>query len=332
MKILISGYYGFGNLGDEAVLLAFKQGLKEQAVSVLPRKNPLAILGCNVFISGGGTLFQNATSNRSLLYYLSLIILAKLFRKKTVVLAQGFGPLKGTFYRWLTGVVLNKVDLITLRDNDSLQAVKELGVTRPPTCVTADPVAILDASPEAGQKLLRLEGVKKSDRPLLGVVVRPCQSTDISQRLAEAIDWCVRRHNFQPVFILFHPVKDMEGTAKVVSAMEEESYVVFREVKPLEMLSLISQFDLLIGMRLHSLIFAAINRVPMLALSYDPKVEAFMKTIDQPYLNIDAKNIIGALGKIILNKEKIKTDLAQKKKELRERAGENFEQFRRHTR
>jgi len=131
MKVVISGYYGFGNVGDEAVLEALVSGLKKwfpaceiTVLSALPQ-NPStqnntrtiyrydlieifrAIQRSDLLISGGGTLLQDVTSRRSLWYYLGIILLAKCLNKKVVILAQGFGPIRRKINQWLVRMVLN---------------------------------------------------------------------------------------------------------------------------------------------------------------------------------------------------------------------------------
>lgn len=122
-NIVISGYYGQLNTGDEAILRVLVDKLKEYErksnsslnIVVLSSRPELtaklynveavnrkkipsvikAIKRCDIFISGGGSLFQNETSNRSLYYYLFQIFLAKLFGKKVFIFSQGIGPIKG---------------------------------------------------------------------------------------------------------------------------------------------------------------------------------------------------------------------------------------------
>ena len=121
-KVLISGYYGFDNYGDEMILSLLLDKLKDCKVTVLssnPRKtfntygvhtvNTFSqphlfkeLTTCDVLISGGGSLLQNVTSNASLWFYLSIIKLAQAFRKETVIFAQGIGPIKGGFSTSLT--------------------------------------------------------------------------------------------------------------------------------------------------------------------------------------------------------------------------------------
>jgi polysaccharide pyruvyl transferase CsaB len=363
MKVLLSGYYGFGNVGDDAVLEAIIRGLREYepkikitALSATPRLTRelegvdsidrsgwlmifVKMLRTNVFISGGGTLFQNVTSNRSFLYYIGLVILAKLMFKKVVVFAQGFGPLRGGFYRFLAKTVLNRVNLITLRDRDSYEKIRKLGVRRPKIFLTGDPSAILKIPrTREGRRILSLEAIR-SKNAMLGVAVRSVPRKDeeqLYQSLAEAIDWLSRSYSFTPVFVLFQCPEDMGETSRVINYMQGKSNVIYRMCRPKEMLSLISQFDLLIGMRLHSLIFAAMSSVPMLGISYDPKVEAFMKSIDEPCLkvgeDVNLHNLKMSLQKILTHKAGIKAGLDVKARKLHDQAALNFRLFFEHFR
>ena len=62
-----------------------------------------------------------------------------------------------------------------------------------------------------------------------------------------------------------------------------------------DFLSIIGCFRLLIGMRLHALIFAAVMKVPLMAVSYDPKVDSFVKEIGARAVgtveNLEAGNV-----------------------------------------
>ncbi|MBU1026194.1 MAG: polysaccharide pyruvyl transferase CsaB [Candidatus Margulisbacteria bacterium] len=342
MNVLVSGYYGLGNIGDEAVLQAIVKGLTNAKITVLSanpeltirqhniravnRNNPFSLLfellRTNIFISGGGTLFQNITSSRSLIYYLCQIILAKLLFKKVIVFAQGFGPVKGREWQRLISLILNKVNLITLRDKDSFEELQKLGINKPKIEVTADPTFTLPLPDKAiGRKILKIEGVPEGKK-LVGIVVRNLKGKPFDQQLAEIINWLKQTYDYLPVFLLFKSPADMEPTVHVVKHLITDSKVVFRESTPDEMLAIIANLDLLIGMRLHSLIFAAMNSIPMLGLSYDPKVESFMKEIDQPYIKLDEDFDIEHV------KTLVKTALGKKSTNLtslQQRAKRNFE-------
>ena len=360
MKLLISGYYGSGNVGDEAVLEAIVQGIKKRipgaeitvisaaplltreinAVAAIHRFDWINIVkevrGADILISGGGTLFQDVTSTRSFLYYIGIILLAKLFRKKVVVFAQGFGPLRGRINQRIARFALNRADLITMRDEKAFIDLCRAGIKKPPAYITADPSFLLEVShPAEGLKVLSLEGIPL-DRPLVGVSVRtfrrrPQLEKVILRELAEALDFLSQKYSYRPVFLLLHCPEDMAEASKVIARMREDSNIVFRICRPDEMLALISRLDLLIGMRLHSLIFAALNSVPMLGLSYDPKVEAFMNIINQPCLKADEGLKVGtiesALEDIIRRKAAIKDLLNREKKMLAESAAANFDLF-----
>lgn len=360
MKVLISGYYGSGNVGDEAVLLSIVQGLRQRdpgtGITVLSGAPSLTeeldgvkairrnawhkiwreLRRADVFVSGGGTLLQDATSSRSFWYYLGLIIMAKLFCKKVMIFAQGFGPLRRKHNRKAARAVLNRVDLITVRDEDSLRALKKLGVRRPEIVLTADPAALLDVpAPSEGRKIISLEQVPLN-KPLLGIAVRGATTRrrvedETFRSLAEVLDKLAQRYSIRPVFLLFHCPDDMKEAAKVIRHMKEESGVIFRICRPDEMLAVFSQLDFVIGMRLHSLIFAVINSVPAFGLSYDPKVASFAGSLQLPYVHFDQQAgtpaLLEAVEAAFLEKQESRGRLEAARQQLRARAAQNFELF-----
>lgn len=357
MRVLISGYYGFGNVGDEAVLKAILEGLRERApaigLTVLSAKPELTtelndvrsvhrydlfrifseLEESGVFISGGGTLFQDSTSRRSFWYYIGLVGLALLFGNKVMVFAQGFGPLRGPFNRLVARLILDRVDVITLRDEDALNELKRLGVKKPKMYVTADPTFCLkNIDKNEGRHLLGLEGVP-TGKPLVGIAIRSLPHSRDSERqlakfLAEALDRLKEKHGWEPVFLLFQCPEDMGEAAKVVNLMKAGSHIVFKICRPEEMLALFSCFEFVIGMRLHSLIFAALNDVPMVALAYDPKVESFARSVGQPYLRLGElaklnETLAGALAERSASAQR----LSEIKKDLTNKAKRNFDLF-----
>jgi polysaccharide pyruvyl transferase CsaB len=357
MKVLISGYYGFGNVGDEAVLEAIIRGLKKRApeieitvlsaaprltaelqgVPALPRFRPFVLLRAiketDVLLSGGGTLFQDATSNRSLWYYLAVVALAKMMGKKVMIFAQGFGPIERTVNKLLVKIILNRVDLITVREHDSESEMRKLGITRPRLEVTGDPTAILQPqSLTEGRRALSLEGIALN-RPLVGIAPRsiphrPDLEEQVCRRLAQELDHLVAVHNFQPVFLLFQCPEDLRQANRIMALMEQKAQVVFRICRPDEMLTLVAAFDLLIGMRLHSLIFAALSAVPMIGLSYDPKVKSFMGMINQPCLDLDELAQLGeAVDRVTSRTAEIKQKLTGVRESLSTLAARNFALF-----
>ena len=203
-----------------------------------------------------------------------------------MIFAQGVGPLRGRFNRLLVKLILNPVDLITLRDRESLDLLSTLGVKRPPIEVTADPTLIFQPPLEAeGKRILSLEGISLN-KPILGVAVR---SGELDQTaLAKRLDEAVNKNGWQVVFFLFQPPDDLRVTSQVINKMSNPAGIVYRILHPQEMLAVIGQCRFLIGMRLHALIFAALAGVPAEGLAYDPKVEAFMRQ-NKPLAELRAK-------------------------------------------
>src|SRR5574341_1475992 len=190
MRVVVSGYYGFGNAGDEAVLAAMLAALRarlpQAAVVVLsgdpPRTRRLhcvaaasrtfgalrAIAGADLVISGGGSLVQDITSARSALYYLGILGLATILARATMVYAQGIGPVRRWWIRALAGRIFNRVTLITVRDEDSGRLLGDLGV-RGPTHLVADPALALSPAPIAQVEDL----IAQRHAPRIGLALRP---------------------------------------------------------------------------------------------------------------------------------------------------------------
>lgn len=150
-KIAISGYYGFNNFGDEAVLSVLINSLKDSGIDNITvfSKNPagtkkafnvksagsfnifgliFTILRCDFLISGGGSLLQDTTSLKSLIYYLGVIFLALFFRKKVIIFAQGIGPINNRVFEKITKIILKHCTFISVRDEKSLFLLRSWGL------------------------------------------------------------------------------------------------------------------------------------------------------------------------------------------------------------
>ena len=306
-RIVISGYYGFANAGDEAMLAAIIKALRstedaveltvisgnpqvtaaQYGVTSIHRFNPLEIIsslrGCDLLLSGGGSLLQDVTSKRSLLYYLSILGLSLLLGKKVMLFAQGIGPIHSGLLRKLTKVVCSHVNLITVRDQDSLYELRHIGIPPEKVQLTADAVMTLpQESKEQGRELLDKFGVPK-DKMLIAISVRKWQDDDrYLLELAKAVDILSREYDAHVVILpLQYPVD-------VAACQRLQHFIVYKECSTVltadcdteQFLSLMGNFQLLIGMRLHALIFAAVMERPFVAISYDPKIDGFVKDIN----------------------------------------------------
>ncbi|KAF0134200.1 MAG: polysaccharide pyruvyl transferase CsaB [Candidatus Saganbacteria bacterium] len=333
MKIAVSGYYGFDNTGDEAILEAIKSGINQNNIDaeivVLDKNNRFNvdyILKSDVLLSGGGSLLQDSTSTRSFLYYLSIIKIAKVFGKKIFVFAQGIGPITKSYNEFLLKNTLNSVDLITVRDVDSFNYLKSLKLSNPKIVETADPTFILN--PEKDSTWIKQEGIVLNKKPLIGVILRSIKKNKPNPKyLANIFDKMANDLKAQLLFIPFQYPQDISFVKQVYDNMLSKPAIIFRKLKPKEIMGIISEMDLIIGMRLHSLMFAANCLVPAIGLTYDPKVDSFMEEVSLPYLpyeNFKGDDLISMAEDMLDNKDKIVNSLKLAKRRLYAKAMTNF--------
>ena len=304
-KAVVSGYFGFGNTGDEALLQGLLTGLKKKSllevtvlsadpggtasahgVKTVKRFSPLQVLkalrGADLFISGGGTLLQDETSLRSLIYYSSLIHLARWMGVPVMIYANGLGPLKSRTGRFLARRCLTLAHCVTLRDQASLQTARNLGISRPIE-VTADPAFGLDPAPELeAKRVLERAGVPADSRPVI-LSLRPWGSatgriTHLAAKTAELL----YQKDYFPVFCAMQAHKDGPVCQEAAQLANCPTAVIQQDLRPALALALMAQGHLTVGMRLHALILSTVVGVPPIGLSYDPKIEGFLSEIGVP--------------------------------------------------
>lgn len=302
-RILISGYYGFNNLGDEAVLAATAAELRRllpdaeitvlsaapaetsraHGVRAISRRDPAMILraiaACDLFLSGGGSLYQDATSWRSPFYYLALLAAAELLGRRTVVYAQGVEPSHNESVRSTVAFLLNRVDLITVRDATSVELLSGMGIRRPRVVLSADPSLLL--SPEWSEAA-KAERTRWGDGVWCGLALRPWGTEGLLRTAVEGARAAAQRLGIRWALLPMHPPSDLRVCEAMAADLGSLATVVRAPVHPREMLALIGSLDLVVGMRLHALLFAAAQGVPVVPISYDPKVEALMRDLGEP--------------------------------------------------
>ena len=360
-KIMISGYFGFNNTGDEAILKsmvrAFKEKIPQVKIAVLSH-NPLQtsqtykvkainrlhlikIIRClrnvNLFISGGGGLLQDSTGKGwSILYYLGLILITKTVKVPVMIYAQGIGPINKKINKLLIKWILNKVNLITVRDNHSKKLLNNLGVSGPSIYVNSDPVFLLkkkninhiiDNHPYI-QKL-----INSDNRPLIGISVRECKSngSDSKRIFAQAADYLIENYQAKIIFLPFQFDEDVHINEEILSLMKNKAEVLKIKLEPEELLSVLSQLSLVVGVRFHSIVFSSMANIPFIAFNYDPKVRYFVEDLglSELLLEIDEdtslKNFQEKIEYVIENNDKIKNILLEKVNNLEVKALANNE-------
>ncbi len=306
MRFLLSGYYGYQNAGDEAVLAAITQqigalapGAQFVATSGAPAQTSAQLIAngeyslrgvarddfknlwcemkaCDVFISGGGSLLQDVTSLRNIMYYTGLLRMAGIAKKPAMIYAQGIGPLKKPFSQKLTRIALNHKNtrVIAVRDPESKALLQKIGV-RKNIEITADPVWALEPS---GQK-----AATKSANPLWCVSLRSwldASTPNAEDALLKSIRAAAAKENATLQFLAMQPERD--GALMESLGVQKNEILETQDRTPSEIMALAGRCDLMIAMRLHALIFAAAQGVPCVAVSYDPKVSALAKLIGAP--------------------------------------------------
>lgn len=349
--IIISGYYGLGNSGDEALLESIVSDLKSinpdititalsgdakltektYGIKTVNRFNLFAVVrefrSAKLLLSGGGTLIQDATSTKSLLYYLGIISLAKKMGLKTMLYANGMGPIKDKNVKRVHKV-LNKTDLITLRENVSLEEIKRCSITIPKVLVTADPAFNLKASPKENALRIFSEYSIPDGAKLVAVSVRESGNApkNFESEMARSLD-SIAQKGYIPIFIPMQRKADLGISLRIASKMEEQSRIIDCELSVCDMLAIIGQCDVVCGMRLHMLIFASVMDVPMAGIAYDPKIKGFMEYMHQKnYVTLEKFNeesFTEISEKVLENREQLREELTSALAPIRQKAKEN---------
>ena len=350
--VVMSGYYGFGNAGDDAILDSIRQSIgavsdevditvlsndpdltrRQYGLKAIPRfqgwKVFSALRQCDVLLSGGGSLLQDTTSTRSILYYLSVMHTARLLGKPVMLYANGIGPVRKKGNRRRTKNAVEKAAVVTLRDHGSETELREMGVRRADLHVTADPVFRLPpAPPERAEELLCACGLPAGGEFVV-VSVRSWPNTEeFSRRLAVLCDHLRRRYGLEVLFMMMQPSRDREATERVRAAMEEPSFLLDCPCTPRDLMGVLGKAKLCLAMRLHTLIFAARMAVPTMGLVYDPKVEHYLQELDQPSAGhverFDAAAAIAAADALMADYDGVLARMRKKSGELTAAAGEN---------
>lgn len=296
-KYLISGYIGFDNFGDEAIASVLVSNLKKngaEKITVLssnPEKTARLydvdseyflkffkpILETDVLISGGGSLLQDITSLKSLIYYLTVIVIALVFNKKVVVFAQGFTPFRTKLGKIFTSFVLKYCDKIYVRDIKSQELLKTMKINSE---LVSDPV-------------FGIENFSNEHKGI-GVQLRsfPSLTEDFLNNLADSI-----AEKFKDEEIKLLSLQDsldfsvLESFSKKLEQRGVKSKI-YKNESILDTINLISDLEYLIGMRFHANLIAAKAGVKVLGINYDVKVENLAKMVGFPILELDNfKNI-----------------------------------------
>ncbi len=276
----------------------------------------------DLLISGGGSLLQDTTSLRSLIYYLWIVRMALRMRLPVMFYAQGMGPFRRPISRWLVRLTANRVSYITVRDEPSAQILRTIGVKGPPIEVTADPAFAL--RPAAGDVIEACWGDAPrpaAGKPKIGVALRSW-GTQPGAQVEEyaALLTALEDRTGGAVVLIPMQLPGDAAFSDAVATRAGRAFPILREPSsPAALLGLVGDMDAIVAMRLHALIFAARMAVPLYALSYDPKVDSLMQSLDladslAPWTGFSADRVAYSVRALL-------KDRAARSSALRQRAG-----------
>ena len=350
-NIVVSGYYGYKNAGDDAILQSVLLNVNEAhrditmtvlssdpsdtkeryGCSAVRRFNIFSILGairrCDVLVSGGGSLLQDYTSTRSLLYYLFIINTAKRFGKKVMIYSNGIGPVGKESNRRRVQRAVNRADNVSLRDADSADELRRLGVTRDDIRVTADPVfTIPRTTDEESARILEKFSIPKT--PFITVSLRDWpEMGSFCESIASVCDGVREKAGRDIVFISMQYNKDAGINRRVRGIMKSPSYIIEERLTAEELMGIIGASDAVLAMRLHALIFAARMNVPFAGLVYDPKVSAYTNALSMPTAGIvtefDGDYALKTVTELLRRREEYADVLRSKSADLEKSAMED---------
>ena len=305
--VVICGAYGRGNAGDDAILEAILQEMRsidpDMPITVLskdPRSTRLtyrvravhrsnflawhtAMWNSRLYINGGGSLIQDVTSRRSLWFYLANIRAAKRAGNRVQMYGCGIGPVTRESHRSLAAKIINKyVDVITLREPDSLEELRAMGVTEPEVLLTADPALILQKAPddETDSVLLRA-GIPPHGNYLCFALRRWKGFEEKAPLFGAAAEYAYRTYGLTPVFVAVEKHLDPGAGQLAARGLTIPHYFLDDAGGAGTIIGALSRMQAVVSMRLHALIFAAGQGIPLAGVVYDPKVSAFLRYIGQ---------------------------------------------------
>lgn len=294
-RVVLSGYFGFDNFGDEKVLSIIIETLKAQDAQITvfsrnPKKTGAMygvhcinsfnlpailkeILFCDVLVSGGGSLLQDATSIQSLFYYLGVIFWGLVFGKKVVLYSQGIGPIRSKSGWLLTKILLKKASLICVRDIESYNKLQKAGVE---SNLCADALWSKD-----------FEEVEKKNRVIIQLRSWHGITKDKIQSMADVI-----AAQFPDLEIKILPLQ-MSADLNICRKMQQELKLrgveadLYLNLSNDEIIRVISESKFVIAMRYHACLCAIKSGCRVLAIAYDIKVENIANQANIPLLPID---------------------------------------------
>jgi polysaccharide pyruvyl transferase CsaB len=319
IEAVIFGYFGQGNIGDETnlsqligLLREIDPGVNLTVITASPADTAYefdvktvgkfdfraiceALQTADFLIGGGGALFQDRTSLRSLGYYSFLVLLAKHFKLKVFLYGQGIGPLRSKLGKQLARLALTKIDLITVRDRVSIIALADLNIKKPEIHFTAEPLLVKN---QVARQLVAgyWERVRTEKRYKIGLIFQ--DTAVVKKTFWKKFITCLSWDRNVELFLVTLDLQDWEFNQKIATC---HNVNLLNRIPSWEGLqAAIGGFDLVLSTRLHGLVAAVIQGVPCYGLAIDPKIDGFCLQWGIPFQVLTNEIEEVALGNKIL--------------------------------
>lgn len=311
VKVAISGYYGFKNFGDEAILGVLVNHLKQlkdvditvfssdvdytsktysvNSVKRFDLKNVIkTIRNSDVLISGGGSLLQDVTSLKSVVYYSLIIALGLLFNKKVIIFAQGVGPLNKKVSQLIVSNLLKICSLVTVRDEKSLALLRNWGINADLVC---DPIYSLDV-------------VQEFNENALGVQLREFKTMNYNLLHKLALFIAEKFSDKKIEIFSLQESQDLELCKNFENILKTLNPEIKTELVTDNIVNRISKLSYLIAMRFHAILVALKCGIKTCAINYDVKVEKLANEANIPLISMDAHENFETIYKKLENLNK----------------------------
>ncbi len=309
-KVLISGYYGFKNFGDEAILSVLVSHLKEIGADITVFSSDTVytakkysvnsvrsfympdvlkeIQNTDVLISGGGSLLQDVTSLKSLVYYSFIIALALLFNKKVIIFAQGIGPVNNKFAQFIVKNLLKHCSYVTVRDNDSLKLLNKWNVKSELVC---DPIFSMNLRP-------------KTENGVVGIQLRDFKTMNLNLLHKLALLVVTKFSDKKVEIYSLQEALDLDLCKRFESVLHAFNPDLKTEIVTDNIIEKVSRLEYLIAMRFHAVLVALKCGVKTCAINYDIKVEKLANEASIPLISMDAKENLEEVYSKMINLSK----------------------------
>ena len=230
------------------------------------------IKNCDVLVSGGGSLLQDVTSLKSLVYYSLIIALGLLFNKKVIIFAQGIGPLNSKVAKIIVKNLLKYCSYVTVRDENSVKLLADLGVKSELVC---DPIYSLDIT-------------KSEHKGTVGIQLREFKTMnqELLQKLALLV---ITKFSDKKIEIFsLQKTQDLELCKRFEALLKSFNPDINTEIVQDNIINRISMLECLIGMRFHAVLVALKCGIKTCAINYDVKVEKIANDAGIPIISMDA--------------------------------------------